>query len=108
ILLISFNIYNSMGYESFGTALRDSYFQVGSIITTTGYSTVDFDQWPTFSKLILFSLMFVGGCAGSTAGGIKNIRILVLLRLIKREFLKILHPRAVLPIKVDGKAVSND
>lgn len=108
LILIAFNIYNSMGYNSFGIALRDSYFQVSSIITTTGYSTVDFDKWPTFSKIILFALMFVGGCAGSTAGGIKNIRIVILVKSIKREFYKILHPRAVLPIKVDGKIVSND
>lgn len=108
VILIAFNIYNPMGYDSFAIALRDSFFQVSSIITTTGYATVDFDQWPTFSKLILFALMFIGGCAGSTAGGIKNIRILVILKSIRREFYKILHPRAILPIKVSGKVVSND
>lgn len=108
VLLVAFNIYNSMNYNSFGMALRDSYFQVSSIITTTGYATVDYDQWPTFSKLILFALMFVGGCAGSTAGGIKNIRILVLIKAIKREFYKILHPRAVIPIKINNKSISND
>lgn len=108
VLLIAINIYHSTDYKSFGLALRDSYFQVGSIITTTGYATVDFDQWPTFSKLILFGLMFMGGCAGSTAGGIKNIRILILIKAIRREFYKILHPRAVIPIKVNDRSVSND
>lgn len=88
--------------------LRDSFFQVSSIMTTTGYSTVDFELWPSFSKLILFFLMFVGGSAGSTAGGMKVVRILVILKLIKREISKIFHPRALIPIKVGGKIVSNE
>lgn len=108
VILVSLNIYSSMKYDNFGIALRDSFFQVSSIITTTGYTTVDFDKWPTFSKVILFALMFIGGCAGSTAGGIKNIRILVLLKAIKKEFYRILHPRAVIPIKIDGKVISNN
>jgi len=107
VILIALNINKHM-YNNFGLSLRDSFFQVGSIITTTGYATVDFDQWPTFSKIILFSLMFVGGCAGSTGGGIKNIRILVLLKLIKREITKIFHPRAVIPIKTEDKVVPNE
>lgn len=97
-----------MNYNNFGLALRDSYFQVGSIITTTGYATVDFDKWPTFSKLILFALMFIGGCAGSTAGGMKNIRILILIKAIRREFYKMLHPRAIIPIKVNDRSISSD
>lgn len=108
VILIAINIYSPMKYNNFGIALRDSFFQVSSIITTTGYATVDFDKWPTFSKVILFALMFIGGCAGSTAGGIKNIRIVVLLKSIRREFYRILHPRAVIPIKVDGKVISNN
>lgn len=108
VILVSLNIYSSMKYDNFGIALRDSFFQVSSIITTTGYTTVDFDKWPTFSKMILFTLMFIGGCAGSTAGGIKNIRIVVLLKAIKREFYRILHPRAVIPIKIDGKVISSN
>lgn len=91
-----------------GMSLRDSFFQVSSVITTTGFATVDFDQWPTFSKMILFMLMFIGGCAGSTAGGIKNIRILILLKLVRREIDKIFHPRAVISVKVGGKAVQED
>jgi len=108
VVLITFNIYRPMGYHNFGIALRDSFFQVTSIITTTGYATVDFDKWPTFSKIILFALMFIGGCAGSTAGGIKNIRIIVLLKSIKREFYRILHPRAVIPVKIGGKVISTN
>lgn len=106
-LLIGFNLYFT-SYSNIGTAFRDSFFQTGSIITTTGYATADFDLWPTFSKAILFLLMFIGGCAGSTSGGMKDIRILVLFKIIKKQIVKIFHPRAVVPIKVDGKTVSDD
>lgn len=107
VLLITLNIAKS-NYGSLGKAFEHALFQVGSIITTTGYSTADFDQWPTFSKAILFLLMFVGGCAGSTAGGIKNIRILVLLKLIRREMAKIFHPRAIIHVKVNDRVLSGD
>lgn len=107
VTLIALNI-NSKIYHNIGLSFRDSLFQVSSIITTTGYSTVNFDEWPTFSKSILFLLMFVGGCAGSTSGGIKNIRLLVLAKLVKREFRKIFHPRAVVPIKNRERAIPND
>lgn len=107
VILIGLNI-NKTIYNNIGLSFRDSFFQVSSIITTTGYATADFNQWPTFSKIILFSLMFIGGCAGSTAGGIKNIRILALLKLIKREITKIFHPRAIIPIKTDDKILPNE
>ncbi|MGI6372317.1 MAG: TrkH family potassium uptake protein [Caldicoprobacterales bacterium] len=108
-ILIGLNLYMGTGvYKNMGLAFRDSFFQVGSIITTTGYATVDYDLWPTFSKMILFFLMFVGGCAGSTSGGIKNIRILVLFKLIRRQVVKTFHPNAYTPIKVDGKVLSDD
>lgn len=107
VILIALNI-NKNIYHNIGLSFRDSFFQVGSIITTTGYATADFNQWPTFSKIILFSLMFIGGCAGSTGGGIKNIRILVLLKLIKREITKIFHPRAIIPIKTNDKVLPNE
>lgn len=106
-ILIGLNL-NFTSYNNIGLALRDSLFQTSSIITTTGYATVDFDQWPTFSKAILFLLMFIGGCAGSTGGAIKNIRILVLLKLIKRELAKIFHPRAMIPVKVGNKLIASD
>ena len=89
-------------------AFRESFFQVASIITTTGFSTVNYEVWPSFSKLLLFFLMFVGGSAGSTAGGMKVIRILIVLKLIKREISKIFHPRAMIPIKVGKKIVPNE
>lgn len=106
-LLIGTNLFFT-SYDGSGIAFRDAIFQVGSIMTTTGYATADFDQWPTFSKSILFLLMFIGGSAGSTSGGIKVIRILVLLKLIKREILKIFHPRAVVPIKIQNKVLTSD
>ena len=77
-------------------------------MTTTGFSTVDFDLWPNFSKGILLLVMFIGGSAGSTAGGTKVIRILVMLKLIKREITKIFHPRAVISLKDNDKVISDD
>lgn len=107
VILIALNLIKTSN-ESIGLAFRDSFFQVGSIITTTGYSTADFDIWPTFSKAILFLLMFIGGSAGSTAGGMKVIRILVIFKVIKREILKTFHPRAVIPVKLNGKSLHNE
>ncbi len=95
-------------YDSVGDTLSHAFFQVSSIITTTGYSTTDFNLWPDFSKLILFMLMFVGGSAGSTAGSIKVIRLVILFKLVRREISKIIHPRAILPIQVGGKMLSSD
>jgi len=104
ILFITVNLYKYSLY-SLGEALRHSSFQVASIITTTGYSTVDFDKWPVFSKMILFFLMFIGGCAGSTGGGIKNIRILLLIKAVKAELMQIIHPRAIYHVRFGGKTV---
>lgn len=107
ILFISLNVHYEM-YQNFGLALRDAFFQVTSIITTTGYSTVDFNLWPEFSQMIIFALMFIGGSAGSTAGGIKMVRLLVVFKQIRREIAKIFHPRAVIPIKIGNKVVSDE
>lgn len=90
-------------FDSFGTSLRHAAFQVSTIITTTGYATTDFNLWPGFSKMILFALMFIGGCAGSTAGGFKVTRVVILLKNIKRELKKMLHPRSVGVVKFEGK-----
>lgn len=95
-------------YHSILTALRYASFQVVSIITTTGFATTDFDQWPPLSKSVLVILMFIGGCAGSTGGAIKNIRILILLKKINREFQKILHPHIVKPIYLGNKSLSEE
>lgn len=106
-ILIALNL-NFTSYKNMGLALRDALFQTSSIITTTGYATADFNQWPTFSKSILFLLIFIGGCAGSTSGGMKNIRIVVLLKLVKRQITKTFHPRAMIPVKLDGKTIPSD
>ena len=106
-ILITINLMTTM-YNSVGKSFRDALFQVSSIITTTGYATVDFDMWPAFSKAILFMLMFVGGCAGSTSGGIKVIRILTLLKLVKREIQKIFHPRAMIAIKNGENVIQSE
>lgn len=95
-------------YSDMGKALKDSFFQVSSLMTTTGYSTVDFDLWPDFSKGILLLVMFIGGSAGSTAGGTKVVRTLVMFKLVKREITKIFHSRAVIPLKDNDKIISDD
>ena len=102
-LLIAVNIQPQ--YESFLQALRYSFFQVTSIISTTGFATADFVLWPSFSQAILVLLMFVGACAGSTGGGMKCSRILILLRSIRREINQIIHPGMVEVVKLDGKVV---
>lgn len=95
-------------YHNWFEAFKHSLFQTSSIITTTGYTTADYEQWSTFSQGILFALMFVGGSAGSTGGSIKVMRILVLIKILKRELTKILHPRAILSVRVGGQPVSDD
>ncbi len=91
--------------DEMGRALRDSAFTVSSIITTTGYVTADFDQWDPAAKIILVLLMFVGGCAGSTAGGIKVIRVLIIFRTILQDIFRMVHPRAVTPLMLGGRVV---
>ncbi len=91
-----------------GEAIRGSFFQVASIITTTGFSTMDFNQWGTTSQVILFFLMMMGACAGSTGGGIKVSRVLLLLKSVKKEMLSFVHPRSVRKIMLDGKVVEHE
>lgn len=95
-------------YDTPGHALRDAVFQVTSIVSTSGFSTTDYNLWPTFSQTLLVLLMFVGGCSGSTAGSIKCGRILLLLRCSKRSILRLSHPRAVRVVKLDGKTVDEE
>ena len=95
-------------YGTVAHAFRYASFQVGSIITTTGFATADYDQWPELSKSILLALMFVGACAGSTGGGIKVSRLLIIAKSIRREVRKMLHPNAVTIIKVNGKKIGQD
>lgn len=103
-LLIAGSLSFSDG-KPLGYAFRHALFQVASIITTTGYASADFDQWPAMTKLILFLLMFIGGSAGSTSGGMKVSRIMLLAKSTWSELKRSIHPRAVLSIKLDGKAV---
>ena len=91
--------------SSMGTALRDSAFAVSSVITTTGFVTADFDKWETAAELVLVLLMFVGGCAGSTAGGIKVIRMVVVFRTIFQDIFRMVHPRAVTPLRIGERMV---
>lgn len=101
--LIAFNI--SPLYDTVAEAIRTAFFQVSSVITTTGYATADFNLWPGFSKAILFMLMFTGACAGSTAGGLKLSRVIILFRMISRELRRMLHPRSVTAVRFEGKDV---
>ncbi len=91
-----------------GGALRHSLFQVVSIITTTGFATADFGLWPAAARFVLLFLMFVGGCAGSTGGSIKVVRVLIILKQGMVELRKLLHPRAVIPVRIDGRSVPQD
>lgn len=106
-VLIAGSLWYSGG-KSLDYAFRHAFFQVASIITTTGFASADFDQWPAMTKLILFSLMFIGGSAGSTAGGIKVSRIVLLLKSSWSELKRIIHPQAVISIKLDGKAIGQN
>ncbi len=106
-VVIIWNIYGSV-YPSFGHAVRAAFFQSTSIMTTTGFCTEDFDRWPGASKVVLILLMFVGGCAGSTGGGMKNIRIFVVLKKVLREVRLFMQPQAVLKVKIGRESVSQE
>ncbi len=105
IALITVSIHHM--YPNTLLALKDAAFQVGSIITTTGYSTTDFDLWPSFSKWVLILLMFCGACAGSTGGGMKVSRIQVAIKTVVKELDNAIHPKNVRKIKYDGKPLEH-
>ena len=92
-------------YSTVGETVRQALFQVSSIITTTGYATADFNRWPGLSKAVLLLLMFVGGCAGSTAGGLKVSRVQLLVASARRDLQRALHPRSVATVRLEGKRV---
>lgn len=106
VALITLNIYPSS--QSLEQAFRHAFFQVSSIITTTGYSTADFVHWPLFSQGILLLLMFFGGCAGSTSGGIKISRIVILFKTVIYEIKRMISPKAVVSLKLEGKTPASD
>lgn len=104
--IITVNIRGMFGswWESFYQA----FFQVTSLISTTGYTTYDYNLWPSLSKMVLIAIMFIGSCAGSTAGGIKQIRLYIMLQSVKRMIKRFLHPKMVIQIKADGKNVDEE
>lgn len=95
-------------YPTIGKSFRYAVFQVVTVITTTGYATADFAQWPMFSKAVLMMLMVIGACASSTGGGIKVSRLLVGMKCVKREIVQLAHPKSVGIIRIGGKKVSSD
>ena len=105
VLAIALNIMHSVG--GFAEGLRYAYFQVTTIISTTGFSTADFDQWPELSRWILVLLMFMGGCAGSTGGGLKVSRVIILFKSYLYELKQLILPTRVKRIWFEGKAVSD-
>lgn len=102
-LTMFFNI--SKLYPDYGERIRTSFFQSLSIMTTTGYSTADFNTWPMLSRGLIFVLMFVGGCSGSTAGGLKMSRVMLLIKQVGREIKKLLRPNSVSVVRFDSKPV---
>ena len=106
-LIVTASIYGSV-YGSLGNAFRHAIFQVSSIITTTGFVTADYEQWPALSQLILLMCMFLGAMAGSTGGGMKTMRIMLLIRHGYQEIFRIIHPHAVTTAKLGGRAVPAD
>jgi trk system potassium uptake protein TrkH len=107
VLAVTANLYLTI-YPSIGTAFRYGAFQVVSIISTTGFCTADFDKWPAFSQMALVFCMFLGGMAGSTAGGIKTMRIILLGKQAYLEIFRIIHPHAVTSLKLGGKPVPSE
>lgn len=107
ILLVFLNTLHVYNFD-YSEALRHSAFTVSSVVSTTGYATVDFNLWPMFSKTILLTIMLFGACAGSTGGGIKSIRVLVLFKALFHEIKHIIHPNSVQTVKVDGKSIDSD
>ena len=106
-LVVSYDVFGTV-YQSIGESLRYSAFQVVSILTTTGYATFDYEKWPAMSQLILLLCMFLGASAGSTGGGMKCLRIMLCFKFCYKELFALIHPRAVLSIKIGGRSVPDD
>ena len=105
--VVTLDIYGDV-YDSIGKALQYASFQVVSILTTTGFATADYEQWPAMSQLILLVCMFLGGCAGSTGGGVKWLRAMLCFKYCYRELFALIHPRAVSHVKIDSKSVPEE
>ncbi len=106
-LTVTFDLLDTV-YQTFGESFRYAVFQVSSILTTTGFATADYEQWPAMSQIILLFCMFVGGSAGSTGGGMKCLRIMVCFKYCYKELFSLIHPHAVSHVKIAGKPVPED
>jgi trk system potassium uptake protein TrkH len=107
VLVVTLNIHGTV-YDSLGKAFRYAFFQVTSLMTTTGFVTADYDKWPSFSRSLLLLCMFLGGMAGSTGGGMKTMRIMLLAKHAYQEIFRIIHPHAITTVKLGGKGVPSD
>ncbi len=105
-LLITFNV--RQHFSGYGESFQQAAFQVASIITTTGYATTDFNLWPQTSRCVLVIIMFIGACAGSTGGGIKVSRFLILFKTVVKELKLLLHPKSIKKVRFDGKVVEHE
>ncbi len=106
-LLVTVDIHGVI-FENLGQSIRYSAFQVVSIVTTTGYATFDYEQWPAMSQILLLLCMFLGASAGSTGGGVKCLRVMLCFKYCYKELFLLIHPRAVVQVKIGGKGVSED
>ncbi len=106
VVTISISLWDR--FAAFSDDVRTVFFQVSSIVTTTGYATTDFDKWDTYSKMILVCLMFCGGCAGSTAGGIKVSRFVIGMKTVRKELASFIHPKSVKKIQMDDKPIEHE
>jgi trk system potassium uptake protein TrkH len=106
IVLIVINLWGY--YDTIGETIRHAAFQVASIISTTGFATTDFDLWPSFSKSILLILMVLGACAGSTGGGLKMGRALLIIKNLRRNIRRLLNPKRVEVVRLNGARISED
>jgi trk system potassium uptake protein TrkH len=106
-LFLTFSVWGT-AYGEFTEALRAAFFQCTSILTTTGFVTADFDRWPEACRLLLVLMMFVGGCAGSTGGGIKIVRIFIMWKKMAKEIRQFMRPQAVIQLKLGGKPVADE
>ena len=104
-LLIASDLWLQNAYEGVGSALRFAVFQAATIVTTTGFATADWDAWPDFSRALLFVMIFVGGCAGSTSGSVKVVRILIVVKKVAVDLRRMVRPHAMLPLRVGRKAI---
>ena len=105
LIMISLTVNNTLPDMAFGDKIRHVFFQVAALITTTGFSTIDYDVWPQLALMVMLLLMFIGACAGSTGGGIKISRILILCRSVKNSLTRFFHPKRVVNVRSEGKSV---